>query len=155
MAAQTKSVADALNTIYPLVLDAWEQFHRQEHRFEVRYRYMVLQERYDKLVHAARYWRRKLLIRRQVHGADADCTIGKITVEEDVKKAYEATKEKLDQIAAAIDAAVDSAVGKSDHVTHKLLMHLRVEVEHKCVKLRAWLAQVEDMKANYLVTLVK
>jgi hypothetical protein len=157
MATQAKSVVDALNTIYPCVLTAFEQFHRQEHRFQVRYRYMVLQKRFDKLVHAARCWRRTLLNRLEALGADADSTIEKIVVEEDVKRAYEATKDLLGRIAEAIDSAVESARdGKNaDHVTHKLLLGLRFEVEHKIVKVNAWLAQVADMKANYLVTLVK
>jgi len=149
------AVVDSLNAIYPLVLTAYEQWHRQEHRFEIRYRYHVLQHRYDKLVAAARCWRRALLNRLEAVGADADSTIGKIAVEDDVKRAYEATKDTLGKIADAIDAAVDSARTEKDHVTHKLLLHLRHEVEHKCVKLNAWLAQVADMKTNYLVTLVK
>jgi hypothetical protein len=153
--AATASVTDALNVIYRLVLTAFEQFHRQEHRFEIRYRYNVLQKRYDKLVHCARCWRRCLLNRLEALGADADSTIGSVAVEDDVKRAYDATRDLLARIADAIDNAVDSAVGKSDHATHKILMHLRCEIEHKLTKVDAWLAQVEDMKANYLVTLVK
>jgi hypothetical protein len=155
MAQSQSSVVDALNTIYPLILTAFEQFHRQEHRFEVRYRYKVLQKRYDKLVHAARCWRRMLLNRLEALGADADSKIGKIAVEDDVKRAYEVTRGLLGRIAVVIDQAVDSAIVEKDHVTHKLLMMLRTEVAHKLVKIDAWLAQVSDMKANYLVTLVK
>jgi hypothetical protein len=151
--ATTASVTDALNVIYRLVRTAFEQFHRQEHRFEIRYRYNVLQKRYDKLVHCARRWRRCLLNRLEALGADADSTIGNITVEDDVKRAYDATRDLLARIADAIDNDVDSAVGKSDHVTHKILMRLRCEIEHKLTKVDAWLAPVEDMKANYLVTL--
>lgn len=149
------SVVDSLNEIYPLVLTAFEAWHRQEHRFEVRYRYHVLQHRYDKLVSAARCWRRALLNRLEALGAEADSTLGKITVEDDVKRAYQATKDQLTDIAGAIDKAVDSARTEKDHVTHKLLLGLRAKVEHKLVKLNAWLAQVTDMKANYLITLVK
>jgi len=153
MAAQP--VVDALNTIYPAVLTAFEQFHRQEHRFLVRYRYKVLVNRYDKLVHCAREWRRCLLNRIESLGGDADSTLDKVTVEDDVKKAYTATETILTKIADEVDAAVDSAVVAKDHVSHKLLMMLRSHVEHKLVKVRAWLAQVDDMKANYLVTVVK
>jgi len=160
MAAKTTestapTVVDALNAIYPLVLTAYEQWHRQEHRFEIRYRYHVLQKRYDRLVAAARCWRRAILNRLEAVGADADSTIERVTVEDDVRKAYEATKDQLTAIADAIDKAVDSARTERDHVSHKLLLHLRSEVEHKLVKLNAWLAQVADMRENYLVTLVK
>jgi hypothetical protein len=155
MAAKT-SVVGTLNSIYALVLTAFEQFHRQEHRFEVRYRYKVLRKRYDKLVHAARCWRRMLLNRLEALGADADSTIEKIVVEDDVKRAYDATLKLLERIAAEIDKATDTAKGdQADHVTHKILLGLREEVEGELVKIRAWLAQVADMKANYLVTLVK
>ena len=149
------AVVDALNAIYPLVLTAYEAWHRQEHRFQVRYRYHVLERRYDRLVHAAHCWRRAILNRLEAVGADADSTIGPVTVEDDVRLAYESTKARLTGIAAAIDAAVDSATVGKDHVTHKLLLMLRKEVEHKLVKLNAWLAQVADMGNNYLVTLVK
>ena len=154
MAASDKSVVDALNAIYCLVLTAFEQFHRQEHRFQVRYRYKVLVHRFDKLVDAARCWRRHVLNRLEELDADADSKIDPVAVEDDVKVAYEKTLDLLEKIAAAIDAAVDSARTESDHVTHKLLLHLRCEVNHKIVKLRAWLAQVEDLKATYLVTVV-
>jgi len=149
------AVVDALNAIYPLVLTAYEAWHRQEHRFEIRYRYQVLVRRYDRLVHAARCWRRAILNRLEAVGADADSTIGPVEVQDDVRLAYEATKDRLTKIADAIDAAVDSARTEKDHVTHKLLLHLRAEVEHKLVKINAWLAQVADMRENYLVTLVK
>jgi len=143
MAASQPSVVDALNTIYPLVLTAFEQFHRQEHRFEVRYRYMVLQKRYDKLVEAARCWRRAILNRLEALDADADSSMGTIKVQDDVKLAYEATRDLLTDIAGAIDKAVDAAQGEKerDHVTHKLLLMLRKEVDHKIVKLNAWLAR--------------
>jgi len=155
MAAKAASVVAELNTVYPLVLTAFEQFHRQEHRFAIRYRYKVLEHRYDKLVHGARCWRRHLLNRLEALDADADSSMEKIAVEDDVKKAYEMTKDLLDRIAAATDKAVQATRVEEDHVTHKLLLMLRTEVEHKRVKVNAWLNQVADMKANYLVTLVK
>ena len=104
-----KSVVDALNAIYCLVLTAFEQFHRQEHRFQVRYRYKVLVDRFDKLVDAARCWRRHVLNRLEELDADADSKIDPVAVEDDVKVAYEKTLDLLEKIAAAIDAAVDSA----------------------------------------------
>ena len=149
------AVVAALNAIYTLVLTAFEEWHRQEHRFEVRYRYHVLQRRYDNLVAGARCWRRELLNRLEALGADADSSIGKVKVEDDVKAAYEQTKECLTEIADAIDKAVDAARVEKDHVTHKLLLGLRHQVECKLVKINAWLRQVDDMKSNYLVTLVK
>jgi len=151
----SSAVIDALNAIYTLVLTAFEEWHRQEHRFEVRYRYHVLQHRYDMLVHAARCWRRELLNRLEAVGADANSSIGKVVVSDDVKKAYERTHDCLQEIADAMDKAIATVRVEEDHVTHKLLLHLRGEVEHKIVKLNAWLAQVADMKTNYLVTLVK
>jgi hypothetical protein len=154
MAAKSSNVVADLNTIYPCVLTAFEQFHRQEHRFEVRYRYKVLVKRYDKLVHAARCWRRKLLNRIEALGGDAESKLEPFEVQDDVKKTYEATEDRLNKIAAEIDKAVDTAAVQKDHVTHKLLMVLRHEVEHKCVKVRAWLNQVDDMKQHYLVTVV-
>ncbi len=49
----TAAVIAALNSVYRPTLTAFEQFHRQEHRFEVKYRYSKLQKRFDKLVHCA------------------------------------------------------------------------------------------------------
>jgi hypothetical protein len=148
-------VVDALNAIYCRVLTAFEQFHRQEHRIEVRYRYTVLVHRYDTLVEAARCWRRKVLNRLEELGADADSRIDPIAIDDDVRRAYENTRDLLQRIADAIDAAVDSAKVDNDHVTRKVLLHLRYEVNHKLVKVNAWLAQVADLKTAYLVTVVK
>jgi bacterioferritin (cytochrome b1) len=156
MATKSTGVVDELNSVYPCVLTAFEQFHRQEHRFEVRYRYKVLVKRYDKLVHAARCWRRALLNRIEALGGEAESKIEKVVVEDDVKKAYEATHDLLEKIATALDDAIEKARDEAvrDYTSHKILLELRKEVEHKCVKVRAWLNQVDDMKQNYLVTVV-
>ena len=50
-------VVAALNGVYRPVLTLFEQAHRQEHRFKVRYGYCKLDERFDKLVHCLRRWR--------------------------------------------------------------------------------------------------
>jgi DNA-binding ferritin-like protein len=152
--AKPESVVEALNAIYRCVLTAFEQFHRQEHRFQVKYRYKVLVKRYDKLVHAARCWRRHILNRLEELGAEADSTLEPIAVEDAVKTAYEKTQALLEKIAAEIDKAVESAQVEKDHVTHKILLMQRKEVEHKIVKVRAWLNQVSDLKQSYLVTVV-
>ncbi len=158
MATRT-SVIVALNSVYQPTLCAFEQFHRQEHRFEVKYRYKKLQKRFDKLVHCARSWRRALLNRIERLGGEADSTIKGVEVADDILTAYRNTQTALDAIFDAIQAAIATAngsddEGNNDHVTHKILLHVAYEVDHKRSKVEAWLRQVEDLGANYALNII-
>jgi hypothetical protein len=153
------SVIAALNTVYQPTLCAFEQFHRQEHRFEVKYRYKKLQKRFDKLVHCARCWRRALLNRIERLGGDADSTISGVDVADDIMSAYCNTQTALDAIYDAIQRAIGVAKSAddesaNDHVTHTILMHLQYEVDHKRSKVEAWLRQVEDLGPNYALNII-
>ena len=147
-------VVDALNKVYVPLLTAFEQFHRQEHRFLIKYRYKVLQKRYDCLVHHARCWRRHVLNRIERLGGDVDSKINVVVVKDDIKGAYTATLDLLTEIYDAIGAAVKVAQEAEDHVTHKILMHIQSEVDCKRSKLEAWLRQVADLRDVYPVTVV-
>jgi|SRR5271166_2590206 len=147
-------VVDALNEVYVPILTFFELAHRYEHRFADKYRYNKLAKRYDMLVHAARCWRRHVLDRIERLGGDADSMLEKIVIVDDVKGAYEGTHEALRAIFDAINKAVDAAKVADDHPTHKLLLRLQTKVDHKMFKLEAWLRQVADLKASYLVTVV-
>ena len=149
-----KDVVDALSKAYVPILTAFEEFHRQEHRFSVKYRYKKLEERYDKLADHARCWRRAVLNRIERLGGDADSTLDKVVVKDEVKDAYDQTLERLTEIYDALDAVVAAAVKADDHPTHKIAMMVQSEVDCKRAKLEAWLRQVEDLKATYLVTVV-
>ena len=145
---------DALNAAYKPVLTAFEQFHRQEHRFEVKYRYMKLQKRFDCLVHAARCWRRKILNRIERLGGEADSVLGTVTVKDEVRDGYQATLDLLTEIYDAVGAAIKAAQAADDHPTHKILLHVQSAVDHKRAKIEAWLRQVRDLRETYLVTVV-
>jgi bacterioferritin (cytochrome b1) len=147
-------VIATLNAAYRPVLTAFEQFHRQEHRFQIKYRYKKLQKRYDKMVVEARCWRRRILNRVERLGGQIDSTMGPVVVKDEVKDAYQATEDILREIFDALDRAVAAAQAADDHVTHKVLMHLETEVDHEIVKVQAWLRQVKDLRDNYLVTVV-
>jgi hypothetical protein len=148
------SVIAALNDAYRPILTALEQFHRQEHRFEVKYRYKKLESRYDKLVSATRCWRRNILDRLERLGANVDSVMGPVIVKDEVRPAYEATQTILQEIYDAVGRATKAAQGADDHCTHKMLLHVHTEVDHKLAKVEAWLRQVKDMRDNYLVTVV-
>jgi bacterioferritin (cytochrome b1) len=148
------AVIEALNAAYKPILTAFEQFHRQEHRFQIKYRYKKLQTRYDKLVHAARCWRRAVLNRIERLGGEADSELGTVAVEDAVKEAYTATLFCLDEIFDRLADATEAAQKADDHVTHKILMQLQFEVDHKRAKVEAWLRQVKDLRDSYLVTVV-
>lgn len=155
----SSAVIDALNAVYRPTLKAFEQFHRQEHRFEVKYRYAKLETRFDKLVHCARCWRRTLLNRIERLGGDADSTIDGVAVSDDILSAYRNTQAALEAIEGAIQAAIGAAKAGDDeaahdHVTHKMLMHLQAEVDHKLAKVEAWLRQIEDLGTNYTITVI-
>jgi hypothetical protein len=152
-------VISALNAVYQPTLCAFEQFHRQEHRFEVKYRYKKLQERFDKLVHCARGWRRCLLNRIERLGGDADSTINGVAVADDIETAYANTHLALVAIYVAIQNAIGVAKAGDDetahdHVTHKLLMQLQAQVDHKISKVEAWQRQVEDLGQNYALNII-
>jgi hypothetical protein len=147
-------MTDALNAVYGPVLTLFEQAHRQEHVFQVKYRYKKLRERFDSLVGEARCWRRRLLNRIIRLGGDVTATMGDVSVTDDVKGAYEATQKLLDLIYNQLSMATAVAQSANDHPTHKVLMHLQHEVDHRRAKVEAWLRQVKDMGENYLVTLV-
>lgn len=149
-----KTVIDALNEAYKPVLTAFEQFHRQEHRFEIKYRYMKLQKRFDCFVHAARCWRRAILNRIERLGGDVESVMGDVVVKDEIKDAYTATLELLTEIYDALAAAIKAAQAADDHPTHKILMHLQFEVDHKRCKVEAWLRQVTDLRDVYPVTVV-
>jgi hypothetical protein len=144
----------ALQTLYVCMLTGFEQFHRQEHRFEVRYRYKVLQDRFDKLVDCAHDWRADVLDRLEELHLDFESKIDPFVVESDVKLAYEQTLDRLRDMAEEIQAAIKAAAAEYDCPTEEMLEDLAVEVEKKIVKVEAWLEQVADMGAAYLTTLV-
>jgi hypothetical protein len=147
-------VVAALNLVYPKLLQAFEQFHRQEHRFQIKYRYGKLQKRFDRLVHCARGWRRCVLNRIERLGGDADSTIGPVEVADEVGPAYRNTHDLLSSIYDAIGAAIAVVQSQNDHPTHKVLMTLQQEVDHKRAKLEAWLRQVADLGDQYILTVV-
>lgn len=153
-ADKANDVIDALNAAYGPILTAFEEFHRQEHRFQVKYQYKKLQCRYDKFVHCARCWRRAILNRIERLGGDVESKLGDVVVKDEVKDAYEQTLDRLTEIYDALGAAVPIAQEQNDHPTHKILMHLQAEVDHKRCKIEAWLRQVDDLKSTYLVTVV-
>jgi bacterioferritin (cytochrome b1) len=147
-------VIEALNNAYTPVLTLFEQAHRQEHVFEVRYRYTKLQERFDKIVHDARSWRRALLNRIVRLEGEVTATMSELSVSDDVKGAYDATLRLLDLIHSQIGQAVAVAQSANDHPTVKMLYCLQADVDHKRAKVEAWLRQVKDLRETYLVTVV-
>jgi bacterioferritin (cytochrome b1) len=147
-------VVDALNEVYKPLLKAFEQFHRQEHRFQIKYQYKKLVVRFDCLVHHARGWRRAVLNRIERLGGDAESVIDGVVVKDEVKDAYKATLDLLTEIYDAINLAVAAAQAANDHPTHKILMRIQTEVDHKRCKIEAWLRQVSDLRDTYLVTVV-
>jgi bacterioferritin (cytochrome b1) len=149
-------VIDALNAVYRPALTFFEQAHRQEHRFLIKYRYKKIAARFDKLVHCARCWRRHLLNRIERLGGEVDSTMGPVVVSDDIRAAYTDTLTGLRAIYAAAGDAIkvvrDDAV--SDHVTHKLLMKLQAEVDRKIAKIEAHVRQTMDLGENYIITAV-
>ncbi len=148
------TVVDALNEVYRPALRAFEQFHRQEHRFSQKYRYRKLKKRYTKLVCSAHDWRHVLLDRIERLGGEADSTIDGVVVVDDIKGAYGATHDLLDRIYDAVDRAVAAAVVDEDHPTHKLLLRLQSEVDRRRFKVEAWQRQVADLGENYLLAVI-
>jgi bacterioferritin (cytochrome b1) len=150
----TDEVIDALNAVYRPALTAFEQFHRQEHRFAVKYRYKELAERFDKLVNCAREWRRAVLNRIERLGGQADSTLGPIRIEDGVKEAYQATLAALAAIESAVKQAVAVAGSANDHPTCVVLYQVAKHVDRKMAKIEAHLRQLKDMGDAYLVTAV-
>jgi bacterioferritin (cytochrome b1) len=153
-APENPSVVEALNAVYRAALLAFEQFHRQEHRFEVRYRYKKLADRFDKLVHCARSWRRAVLNRIERLGGEADSTLGPVKVNDGVREAYEDALDALDAIRSAVIQGIAVASSANDYPTHKVLLFLSKEVDHKHAKIEAHLRQLKDMGDVYLATAV-
>ncbi len=152
--APDPNVVDALNGVYRPILTFFEQAHRQEHRFKIRFRYGKLEKRFDKFVHCAREWRRCLLNRIERLGGEADSTMGPVIVADDIMPAYDATHDGLRSIHDAVNQAIAVVQSANDHPSHKLLMHLQHDVDRNMSKIEAWQRQTKDLGENYAITVI-
>ncbi len=144
-------VIQALNNAYEPILTAFEAFHRQEHRFQVKYHYKKMQKRYDELVGCARKWRRKILNRIEQLGGAVNSSLGPVSVSDDISTAYEDTLGRLRNIYSLLGQATAVAMSANDHPSTRMLMRLQTDVEKRLKKFEARKRQMTDMGANYLL----
>jgi bacterioferritin (cytochrome b1) len=148
-------VLAALDAAYAPILAAFEQFHRQEHRFK-RQQYRSLACRYDGLVHAARCWRREVLDRVEQLGGDLGSVIpaGAVAVQDGVSDAFRSTLDSLDAIFGALGAAIEAAQAAGDHPSMKVALRVQSHVDRKRTRVKGWAQQVIDIGPAFLLSAI-
>ena len=146
------NVVAALNNVYKPALTAFEQFHRQEHRLNKRYRYKKFAKRYDKLVDHAHHVRHKVLNRVEHLGGDVDSVLDPIRVADDMQTVHENTLACLKEIQGRLGQATAVATSANDHTTHAMLLGLQKKNEKAIKKVEALERQREDLGNDFMLT---
>jgi hypothetical protein len=161
-------VIDALNALYVSTLTAAEQIKRLKVRFKVRYRYCRLVEmlhdmlmcgcchnvKHDghKVGECVKCW--SICVLHKIEGLDGEATsrIGDVGMTDAVKSALEMVLTELRSVFNSAQDVTDAA--KFDHPTAKLAGEIQCAAGKHIECVKAHLRQIEDLGANYLVTLV-
>lgn len=149
-------VIDALNGAYRPVLTAFELMHRLEHRYEIRWGYLGLRDRFDGLVAVARCWRRALLDRMERLGGEVESAIDPIPpIPDAVGRAYQLALDTLRGILGRLADAAETCRAQGDPVSAQMCGHLLGEVDREIAALEVALRQSGDLSASdYLATLI-
>jgi bacterioferritin (cytochrome b1) len=152
--AEDNPVVASLNGVYRPALTAFEQLHRQEHRFGSKFGYKKLAGKYDKLVHSMRRVRHHVLKRIERLGGEADSTIEPVKVHDEVDKAFDATHKALGRIKDGISQASAVAQSANDHPTHKLMLKLSSKIDKHMHGVERHKRQLKDLGDTYHLTAI-
>jgi hypothetical protein len=162
-------VVDALNLLYISCLTAEEQIKRLKVHFKVRFHYCRLVEMLHcmlvcecchnvkhngvKVGECVKCWSICVLHKIEGLGGDANSSLmPSIVVTDGVKNAMTTILGKLEGV--YFDAQAVIADAKDDHPTAKLAGEIQCAAGKHIECVKAHLRQIEDLGANYLVTLV-
>jgi hypothetical protein len=161
-------VIDALNALYVSCLTAAEQIKRLKVRFKVRYRYCRLVEMLHEMLvcgcchnvkenghktgECVKCWSICVLHKIESLGGEAESRIHQLGMTDAVKDALGIVLAELHEVYAYAGNVI--AAAKDDHPTAKLAGEIQCAAGKHIECVKAHLRQIEDLGANYLVTLV-
>ena len=161
-------VIDALNALYVSTLTACEQIRRIKVHFKVRYRYCKLVEMLHCMLQCGcchnvhkdggksgecvMCWSFCVLHRIEGLGGEAESDILAIAATDAVKDALVIVLAELTSVYNKSNAVI--AAAKDDHPTSKIAGEIQCAAGKHIECVQAHLRQIEDLKENYLITLV-